>query len=282
VGEYSKIEWTDHTFNPWIGCAHVSPGCDHCYAETQNAFRGWTEWGPHGKRRKTSQANWKTPLRWQADARRFMKEYGRRQRVFCASLADWLDNKAEREWRDELRDLIDQTPDLDWLLLTKRPQNAVRVVPEGWFGRPNVWLGVTAEDQIRYRQRWPILARIPAVVRFISYEPAIGPFGPIDIGIGVLPDWIITGGESGPRARIMQPAWAREVLADCERLNIAPFHKQWGTYQSNPLVSERGLSRKEAALIDAHGKGGGLVDGEIVRRFPIPRSRSTEGRRSAA
>jgi protein gp37 len=271
MGAFSKIEWTDHTFNPWIGCTNVSPGCDHCYAEAQNTFRGWTEWGPHGARRRTSSANWKKPARWEADANSFLQERGRRQRVFCASLADWLDSKVPRAWRDELLDLIDATPNLDWLLLTKRPQNATKLVPIEWFGRPNVWLGITAEDAIRYRQRWPIVAQLPAVVRFVSYEPAIAPLGPVDLGIGVIPDWIISGGESGPRARTMQPAWARQVIADCRSLHIAPFHKQWGTYASNPLVYEQGMSKREAAAVDAHGKGGGLLDGEIVRQFPTPR-----------
>jgi protein gp37 len=274
MAAFSKIEWTDHTFNPWIGCTNVSPGCDHCYAEAQNAFRGWTEWGPRGARRKTSQANWKKPLRWEAEAPGFLQRFGRRQRVFCASLADWLDNKVPRDWRTELLDLIEATPSLDWLLLTKRPQNAPKLVPAEWFGRPNVWLGITAEDAIHYRQRWPLLAQLPAVVRFISYEPAIGPLGPVDIGTHHIPDWIITGGESGPRARVMHPSWAREVIADCRRLNIAPFHKQWGTFESNPLVYERGLSRKAAAALDSHGKGGGLIDGELVRQFPIPRAQA--------
>lgn len=273
MGAFSKIEWTDHTFNPWIGCTNVSPGCDHCYAEAQNAFRKWTEWGPHGARRRTSAANWKNPLRWEADATRFLGEHGRRQRVFCASLADWLDNKVPRTWRDDLLDLIEATPSLDWLLLTKRPQNAPKLVRRDWFGRPNVWLGVTAEDAIRYRQRWPLIAQLPAVVRFVSYEPAIAPLGAVDLGIGIIPDWIISGGESGAHARAMQPAWARQVVAACQHLNIALFHKQWGTYESNPLVCEQGLSKKDAAVVDGYGKGGGLLDGAVVRQFPTPRLR---------
>jgi protein gp37 len=281
MAAFSKIEWTDHTFNPWIGCTNVSPGCDHCYAEAQNAFRRWTEWGPHGARRRTSQANWKKPLQWEASAKTFLQGYGRRQRVFCASLADWLDNKVPRSWRDDLLDLIDATPSLDWLLLTKRPQNATKLLPAEWLGRPNVWLGITAEDAIRYRQRWPLLAQLPAVVRFISYEPAIGPIGPIDLGTGGIPDWIIVGGESGPGARVMQPNWARQVIVDCQRLDVAPFHKQWGTYDSNPLVYEQGISKKDAAIVDSHGKGGSLLDGEFVRTFPTPRP-SAQLNRSAA
>src|SRR5580692_7935980 len=121
MGENSKIEWCDHTFNPWIGCQKVSPGCDHCYAETQNNLRKWNggKWGPHAPRKRTSEANWKKPLQWQKRA----AEFSGRRRVFCASLADVFDNKAPDGARDDLFDLIRETPSLDWLLLTKRPEN---------------------------------------------------------------------------------------------------------------------------------------------------------------
>jgi hypothetical protein len=125
--EYSKIEWTDHTFNPWIGCQQVSPGCDHCYAETQNAFRKWNggTWGPHASRKRTSEESWKNPIKWNGEARAFKREHGRRPRVFCASLADVFDNQAPSEWRQDLFELIRECRRLDWLLLTKRPQNTV-------------------------------------------------------------------------------------------------------------------------------------------------------------
>src|SRR5207248_2091947 len=130
---------------PWIGCTNISPGCDHCYAEAQNKYRGWTEWGPRGSRRRTSEENWKKPLRWNADASRFQRERGRRQRVFCASLADVFDNKAPTAWRTELFALIKRCPALDWQLLTKRPQNIARFLPSDWGpGYSNVWLGITA------------------------------------------------------------------------------------------------------------------------------------------
>ena len=116
MAENSKIEWCDHTFNPWIGCQKVSPGCDHCYAEHMADHRfGWVEWGPHGKRKRTSDDNWRKPLRWAKNAN------GHRPRVFCASLADWLDNQVPRQWRSDLGRLIEDTPELDWLMLTKRP-----------------------------------------------------------------------------------------------------------------------------------------------------------------
>ena len=269
--ENSKIEWTDHTFNPWIGCQHVSPGCDNCYAETLMATRyGRVDWGPHGERKRTADANWRNPIKWNAQAKAFRRENGYRPRVFCASLADVLDNQVDPAWRKDLFDLIRDCRRLDWLLLTKRPQNMKKMLPSDWGdGYRNVWLGVTAENQEWFDRRWPILRDIPAVIKFISYEPAIGPLRlPKE---GPLPDWLISGGESGGGARPVDPEWVRRVIRDCRRYGVAPFHKQWGTHQSNPLVVEQGMTPGEARALDPRGKGGALVDGELVHEFPEPR-----------
>jgi protein gp37 len=223
MAENSKIEWTDHTFNPWIGCQNVSAGCDHCYAETLMDKRyGRVQWGPHGERKRTSKANWQKPLQWARSAHSF----DHRPRVFCASLADVFDNKAPDFARFDLFTLIWQTArELDWLLLTKRPENIKKMLPEDWgAGYDNVWLGVTCEDQSAYDRRWPILQKIPARVRFISYEPAIGPLVLPDEGPH--PDWIICGGESGAGARYMQPEWAQSIKNQCGAASIAFFMKQ--------------------------------------------------------
>lgn len=267
----SKIEWTDHTFNPWVGCTNISPGCDRCYAEAWSKRSGLVKWG-NSPRRRTSEAYWRAPMKWQARAATFEKQHGRRQRVFCASLADVFDNQADADWRADLFDLIKATPSIDWLLLTKRPQNIAKMLPARWpaNGLPNVWLGTTAEDQTRFDQRWPLLAQIPAAVRFISYEPAIGPVR-LNNSHDVRPDWLIIGGESGPRARPMNPRWVRDVVSDCRKLSVAPFFKQWGAIGNNPLVSEQKLSPKEAARADNYGKGGGLLDQQLIREFPRPR-----------
>lgn len=220
MAENSKIEWTDHTFNPWIGCQKVSPGCDHCYAEAMMDHRyGRVQWGPHGARKRTSLANWRKPLQWARRAN------GRRERVFCASLADVFDNQVPPEWRADLFALIHATPELDWLLLTKRSENIRKMLPEGWGeGWANVWLGTTCEDQPNYDRRWPVLRATPARVRFISYEPAIGRLTlPTE---GPHPDWIICGGESGAGARFMRPDWARDLMNDCRQIGIAFFMKQ--------------------------------------------------------
>lgn len=276
----SAIEWTDHTFNPWEGCTKVSPGCAHCYAETRNArFGGGTapNWGVGAPRRRHSVHNWNEPRRWDAVAQlagEFWKAvqdpscpadiragctYSGRPRVFCASLADVFDEEVDHKWREDLWMLIKACPNLDWLLLTKRPQNVLNMVPLAWRdgGWPaNVWMGTTVEDQKRADERIPILLSIPAKVRFLSCEPLLGP---VDLKKGlwqtiplnevhgsVLDDggyacreflkpraginWVICGGESGPGARPMHPDWARSLRDQCASANVPFFFKQWGEW----------------------------------------------------
>jgi len=133
--------------------------------------------------------------------------------------------------------LVRKCDQLDWLMLTKRPENISKMLPRDWDdGYRNVWLGMSAEDQKRFDQRWEHLQKIPASIKFISYEPAIGPLRlPID---APLPDWLISGGESGNGARPVKRRWIRDIIADCREHGVAPFHKQWGSYQNNPLVGE--------------------------------------------
>jgi protein gp37 len=277
VGENSKIEWTDHTFNPWVGCTNISPGCDHCYAESWAKRSGLVQWG-NEPRRRTSPSYWKAPLIWNARATNFERKHGHCPRIFCASLADVFDNQVPESWRSDLFDLVRRCQALDWLLLTKRPQNIQKMLPNDWGdGYPNVWLGMTAEDQIHFDQRWKCLQRIPAAITFISYEPAIGPLRMP--ALGPYPSWLISGGESGGNARPLNPQWIRDIISDCRRIGVAVFHKQWGNYQNNPLVAEQGLSVKSAKQMDERGKGGRLLDGEVVREFP---SKSfSSGRRAA-
>lgn len=226
MAENSKIEWTTHTFNPWVGCAKVGPPCDNCYAEVWAKRSGHPElW--QGERRRTAAENWNQPIKWNATAARL----GVRHRVFCASLADVFDNQVPSRWRDDLWFRIEDTPHLDWLLLTKRPQNIKKMLPNpatgirpwggGW---PNVWLGMTSGDQSEFDRDWPHLSSIAAAVRFISYEPALGP---LDMPAKPpYPDWIICGGESGGKARLMDPKWARAMRDDCAMHAIPFFMKQ--------------------------------------------------------
>src|SRR5262245_52074261 len=176
MGKDSGIEWTHHTFNPWWGCMKVSPGCEHCYAETFSIRVGKKVWGPKADRRFFGDAHWAEPLKWNAVAARA----GERHRVFCASMADVFEDRRELDGhRARLWRLIAATPHLDWLLLTKRPENLARMLPwySHWENRvafepdepwPNVWLGTTVEDQQRADERIPHLLRSPAAVRFLS------------------------------------------------------------------------------------------------------------------
>jgi protein gp37 len=226
-------------------------------------------WG-NFPRKRTTEAYWKAPPIWNAQHKAFVAAHGHRQRVFCASLADVFDNQAPKKWRDDLFTLIRDCPNLDWLLLTKRPQNVRKMLPSNWeSGYANVWLGMTAEDQERYDQRWKHLAGVPAAIRFVSYEPAIGPLRLR--ASTVSPDWVIIGGESGPGARPMSQTWVHAAIDDCRQLGIAPFFKQWGSWANNP-TSRECRSTEEQQRLDPHGKGGGLIRGELIRHFPTPHS----------
>jgi len=170
MGENSAIEWCDHTFNAWLGCTKISPACDHCYAESWARRTGSPElW--QGERRRTSAENWLQPVRWN----RVAEAAGRPAKVFCSSLADVFDNQVPAEWRVDLWRLIRATPWLTWLLLTKRPQNIVKMLPEDWPAFGNVWLGTTVENQAEAERRIPHLLSVPARVRFLSCEPLLGP-----------------------------------------------------------------------------------------------------------
>ena len=218
--ENSKIEWCDHTFNCWMGCTKVSPACDLCYAERLTKRFGHAEWGPHAERVRTSAANWKKPYAWERRAR---TDPGSRPRVFCASLADVFENRIPEQWRADLFQLIRETPTLDWLLLTKRPQLIAKLLPPDWgAGYGNVWLGTTVENQEEADRRIPHLTAVPAVVRFLSAEPLLGPIQPDLTGI----DWVIAGGESGPGKRRMDPGWARALRDQCAATGTAFFMKQ--------------------------------------------------------
>ena len=230
-----------YTFNPWIGCTKISAGCTNCYAERDNRRRNWVEggWGPAGHRRRTSPENWKKPLAWNAAA----KAAGVRRKVFCASLGDVFEGRFElHEWRQELWSLIIQTPDLDWLLLTKRPENVMNMSIALWPCLEerlpdNVWIGTTAENQEMADKRIPELLKIPARVRFLSVEPMLGM---VNLGtwlvdrrnteLGTMSgvDWVICGGESGPNARPMQSDWALWLRDQCQIANVPFFFKQIG------------------------------------------------------
>lgn len=296
MGENSAIQWTHHTFNPWVGCQRVSPGCVNCYAEAYDKRVGGAKlpdgskslrWGPTAPRVRTSAANWRKPLAWDAAA----KVAGERHRVFCASLADVFEDRPELEpIRLDLLELIRITPNLDWLFLTKRPEAIQALLRAArrtfrtatplhtwltsWLDYnqppPNVWLGTTVEDQQRANERIPALLSVPARVRFLSCEPLLehvnltGPW-PLGAGENFGIDWVIIGGESGSKARSFHTEWARDLIQQCRAGGSAPFVKQMG---SNAV----GSGRDQLALLsmkDGHGGDPAEWPEDLrVREFP--------------
>lgn len=244
MGETTGISWTDHTHNPWEGCFKVSDGCKNCYAETRNVrFSGGKHWGPTATtpRLTRSLANWAQPRKWDRAA----KVAGKRARVFCASLADVFEDHPDVIGeRTKLFSLIEETPNLDWQLLTKRPENMIRLAPASWASKwpDNVWAGTTAESAEMLAKRAPFLRAVPARVRFLSCEPLLEALddliehvAPTDWEtppFGGTPDdgihWVIVGGESGPRARPFLLDWARRIVLDCAELDVACWVKQMG------------------------------------------------------
>ncbi len=304
----SKIEWTHHTMNPWRGCSRASAGCDNCYAETMSKRNPGTlgVWGPNGTRVVASESQWKLPHKWNREA----EAAGERRRVFCASLADvfedWdgpvVDSRGVKLWqtwdsgrviaadvrpavrssplrmhdvRQRLFSVIDETPWLDWLLLTKRPENILRMVPlfdaedpaEWW---PNVWIGTSVENQEQANARIPELLQVPAAVRFLSMEPLLGPVDLTNVddstsegvwldclgGVfsrdrknsrettpdGITGDriinWVIVGGESGPGARPCDLEWIRSIRDQCKEAGVPVFIKQIGAITVDSRFAE--------------------------------------------
>ncbi len=271
LAKNSRIEWTTHTFNPWWGCVKLSPACKHCYAHTWAKRLGEDVWGINSRRRFFGDKHWSEPLKWNSEA----KKSGERARVFCASMADVFEDRAELDsHRERLWTLIEHTPWLDWLLLTKRPDRVLGCVPWDGVWPTNVWIGTTTENQEWADKRLSELAKIPAVVRFISAEPLLGPLSLKHWTHTV--DWVITGGESGPKARPSSPSWFRTLLNECMAADI-PFHfKQWGDWapgQGINLAKARSEAVEDGTTMLRLGKkaAGRLLDGEVWDGIPRAR-----------
>lgn len=272
VAKNSRIEWTTHTFNPWWGCVKVSPACKHCYAEAWAKRVGKDVWGAKADRRFFGDKHWAEPLKWN----KLAEISGERARVFCASMADVFEDRPELDdWRRKLWQLISETPSLDWLLLTKRPDLIQTHTPWTNDWPANIWLGTTVENQEWADLRLPHLAAIPAAVRFISAEPLLGP---VDLKGWVSSiDWVITGGESGPKARPSSPSWFRDLLNQCMTAEI-PFHfKQWGDWapgQGINLAKARSASAADGTTMVRVGKkiAGRTLDGSTWDGLPQART----------
>jgi protein gp37 len=231
--ENSTISWTDNTFNPWMGCTKISPGCHHCYAETLTKNRMRLDvWGPKAPRQVTSGDNWKKPLQWNQHA----KTARRRMRVFSGSICDvFEDHPVAHRARPHLFALIRQTPYLDWQLLTKRADQIEKNLPDDWAITPwpHVWLGVSVEDRRYGLPRIDILRNIPAHIRFLSIEPLLEDLGPLDL-TGI--HQVLVGGESGQGYRPMNHAWARHIRDQCVDAHVAFFFKQSAAYRTEQGV----------------------------------------------
>jgi protein gp37 len=324
MADKTEIAWCDSTFNPWIGCTKVGPGCDHCYAEADFDHRKHrAKWGPGQPRSRTSAANWKKPLQW--NSKRFMECQAcgwrgelsaelcgcdncgsihhlndARRRVFCASLGDVFDNEVSPNWRFDLFELINRTPNLDWLLLTKRIGNATSMIadvferntrysapgqprpsmlpPWPW---PNVWIGATICNQAEADRDIPKLLAVPARVRFLSIEPMLGPIdldrwiNPVSQVFGTLhqPPFalslVIIGGESGPHAREFDIKWPKSIVSQCTVAGIPPFVKQMG---SNPVWHDDDGEPPYFGRIKYQDKNGRRVEEwpEVLRVQQLP------------
>lgn len=261
MGKDSSIEWTNHTFNPWWGCTKSSPGCDHCYAETLAKRTGFYVWGKDKPRRFFGDKHWDQPLVWNRQA----EVAGKRRKVLCGSMCDVMEDRPELlEPRMRLFTLIEHlTEHLDWL--TKHPENFARFLPA--LPLANLWLGVTAEGQTQADRRIPLLLQTPAARRFVSCEPLLGPLdlwqaasGMVESecksgeGIYLHPvralDWVICGGETGPRARPMHPDWPRSIRDHCLAAQVPFFFKGWGEWEPGEAGSVRVGKKTAGRLLD--------------------------------
>lgn len=238
----SKIGWTDNSWNPWWGCEKVSAACQHCYIERWLKLKGLAPFrGPI----RTGEETWSKPFSWNRKA----AKTGQRIRIFTCSMSDFFHPGADA-WRDEAWEIIRQCENLDWLILTKRPELIRDRLPRDWGkGYPNVWLGTTVEDQSQIK-RLDILAKIPAAIHFVSAEPLLGP---VRFGRRIEKlDWVITGCENAAKGkrREMNDDWVRSIRDECDVAGVALFHKQY--YQGTTLVDD------------------GLIDGVIRQGWPRP------------
>lgn len=252
MGKNSAIQWTHHTFNPWHGCCRVSKGCERCYAERlSNRYRPGEFWGANASRRFFGCKHWQGPIAWNKAA-----DNGEQVRVFCGSMCDVFEDpthlgahiatQLEHERYQLFNGLIPATPQLTWLLLTKRPENIARFTPSWWRDAwpDNVWVGATIEDQDAADERIPVMLSVPAPVRFLSCEPLLGSvdlglFGtvPEDLGLGYVPvgeriNWVIAGCESnGARLsdRPTELAWLESLREQCSDAGVPFFLKQKDT-----------------------------------------------------
>lgn len=250
----TKIEWAHHTVNFWWGCTKVSPACAHCYAETLAKMwsKGRATWGESGQRwLRVGQATRELLKLDKAAGKR-----GVRERVFINSMSDTFEDRRDLDGaRLVLFAMAPCVPNLDLLLLTKRPVRVRNLVPPAWLQEwpRNVWIGTTVENQAAAEDRLPALLDVPARVRFLSCEPLLGPLEIEEyledlVDGGYVPGsapihWVIAGGESGGAARPMHPDWARSLRDQCRAAGVPFFFKQWGEWAPGEQAGGRNRLR---------------------------------------
>lgn len=225
----SQIEWTDATWNPVVGCSIVSAGCTHCYAmgmARRLELMGMDKYA--GLTRKTGDRFvWTGRARTDVNALEIPLTWRKPRKVFVNSMSDLFHEDIPTAFIHAVWDVMRRTPRHSYQILTKRPERMVDVVSKMDDAvLPNVWLGTSVENRVAV-DRIGILATVPAAVRFISFEPLIGPIGNIDMS-GI--DWAIVGGESGRAARPISEEWIDEIHRQCASQGVAFFFKQWGAW----------------------------------------------------
>lgn len=238
MGNNSKIDWTDHTWNPWYGCpddGKRSPACNNCYAKSWAKRSGIVDFDNEIK--LSSSATFNAPNN--------MEKYRSGDKVFVCSLSDFFHSNVNLKWQMEAFKFIQhKRPDLNWIFLTKRPENIK--VGQNWPSyeslTPNLWLGVTAENQEQANFRIPQLLKIPAAVHFVSCEPLIENIN-LTCYMRANLDWVICGGESGGRPRELKPAWVSSLQHQCFKVNIPFFFKQWGGKTKHDLIDGKKIKQ---------------------------------------
>lgn len=241
MSDRSAIEWTEATWNPVTGCSEVSPGCAHCYAKIfAERFRG-VPGHPYesGFNLQLRPDRLGQPQRW------------RQPRViFVNSMSDLFHERVPESYIGQVFDAMSDVPRHTFQVLTKRAERVAELASDlPW--PENVWMGVSVENQ-RWTERSASIRSVPAAVRFLSCEPLLGPLELDLTGI----DWVIVGGESGPRSRRMKPEWARSIRGQCEDADVPFFFKQWGAYD-------------EAGVRRGKGAAGRLLDEQTWDEMPL-------------
>ena len=315
MADETNISWCDRTFNPIIGCTKVSPACTNCYAAAETFVRkershGRELWGPKAERHITSDAYYRKPFSWNKVSWSECLSCGwrgskaglsacptcggstckpTRQRVFCASMSDvFEDHPTWEPVRERLFAMMTLLSNLDWLILTKRPENVISMVPTAWLINwpENVWMGTTIETQEYADKRLPYLVNMPAKVRFVSAEPLLGEIKFNHEFDGKLKrhwlhpiygvNWVITGGESGHHARPTHPDWFRSLRDQCQAAGVPFLFKQHGEWE--PAVEWVAKTQSEKYRHDwgdgtyslkvGRKNAGHLLDGKIHHEFP--------------